>query len=459
VKRRSLRHEAHGAAARQAATARIERALRALGGVATLGDLIMATGLPRRAVEAALGALMAEEWIQIVVSESAVLVYRLHERGAADVRQGAADVRRGANDARRAKTTRRSEASADTPGFDRKTLRLIRARGGVVSIAELVEHTGLTVWEAEREAQRLASLYGGEPHPSWDGHVVYAFPDLVESAHGSFSVREPRPAWARAEAPVTVPVWPASASARAQRAAAGAAALAAASVTWFSFVPPDPLGRALVLASVAGISAGAAFVLARFAAGRIRRHPAARVRDAEAIRRYALGFVFETALRGKGVVSVGRTAEHLERRFGGRRVARSTVKRALRQLALEFDATVTYFGGETFFGFRNVKRQFLASHVVRVRLGLERKASGRILFDSGDSALAAAERELEEFDRALRDAEHGYDEADATRTRTSRPRSPRLQRRRKAGIFPPIGRHEPAHGENQVDERSEGEVR
>ena len=359
----------------------------------------MATGRSRSWVESGLESLMAEEIVQVSVAGSAVLVYRLQGHDEARVpsdhrlSRRMAGVQKGWTERLRLVWERRDE----TPAFDRKTLQLIRGRQGVISLAELVEHTGLTVPEAESEIRRLAGLYGGEPHTSWDGHVVYAFPDLVESAHGAFHVREPRPAWARSLDPMggrdTRKGWR-------RWIPRGVAAVAASALAWLATFPPPGDGRAAVLAAVAGTSAAAAFVITGKAVRRFSTLPFVRQRSAKTLRRYALGYVFETALRGKGVVSLDRTVAYLRSRAGGRRIRRKTVETALRQLALEFEAPVIELNGDLFFGFRNVKRQFLASQVQRIRLDLERKDDGRTIFDSGDARIAA-ERELEDFDRAL----------------------------------------------------------
>lgn len=402
----------------------ILRALRALGGRATRGDLIMATGFPKADVEQALDALMAAERVQVAVSESAVMTYRLDhalsesgtpkgraERGwdaGADTERGSGQAASGALEGRWTHLGRlrpRFRRTIRPHAFDRKTLQLIRARAGVISLAELVEHTGLPVERTRREAERLADLYGGEPHPSWDDHVVYAFPDLVESAHGDFHVREPRPAWARADDPMDGhdtrhPVL--------RGVLAGGGAVLAGALAWLITFPPSGAGRAFILAAVAGLSAGGAFALVDRGLESLARHPLLRTHRSDTLRRYVLGLVFETALKGKGVVSLDRTLEYLRARTGSRWIRRRKVESVLRRLAAEFDAPVTELGGDLFFGFRNVKRQFLASHVQRVRLKLERRADGRTVFHSGDSELAAARRELEDFDRALQDASSSF---------------------------------------------------
>lgn len=375
----------------------------------------MATGLPLGAIEAALDTLMVEERIQVAVSESAVLVYRLHDRRQGGVGYPDGPERRVSGFTASAivpppppRSARRRRWGPRFPhreprrphSFDQKTLRLIRARGGVVSIAELVEHTGLTVEGARLEAERLVGLYGGEAHPSWDRHVVYAFPDLVASAHGDFHVREPRPAWVRTEEPM---LDSRASDSRHRWPQATCGAVAAGAFSWFATFPPAAGGRIALLAVVAGASAGATFLVAERLLRAALRHPRLRVHRWETLRRYILGHVFETALRGKGVVSLNRTISYLKTRTGGARISRRKVERALRSLAEEFDAPETELDGDRFFGFRNVKRQFLASHVQRVRLQLQRRATGRTLFDSGDAESVAAEREFDIFDRALYD--------------------------------------------------------
>jgi hypothetical protein len=182
--------------------------------------------------------------------------------------------------------------------------------------------------------------------------VVWAFPELMSSSHGRFASREPRPAWVRFDDPM-------------ERARAGRHSLA----------------RRILSA--------------------ISSHPFLRFRSPRALRRYALGYVIQTALAGKGVVSLRRTVAYLQARAGRRRVSRSAVEAALRRLAQEFDAPVTEVNGELFFGFRNVKRQFLASHVVRRRMRLARTASGRTVFDTADTPRRAGARDLEAFDLEL----------------------------------------------------------
>jgi len=314
----------------------VVRALGALG-EATLGDLVAVTGLFRWEVAAALEGLMACERTHVRVTDSGDVVYHLGRRRAWGA--GLAWIR---GDVRRAREV----------AFDRKTLRLIRQLEGVVSMAELVEHTGLPLGEAREEMQRLAECYGGVPETSLDGHVVWVFPELMSSTHGRLGGREPRPAWVRSEDPM-------------ERARAGRHGLV------------------------------------RRAMGRILNHPSIRFRSRRALRRFALGYVLQASLAGKGVVSLERTVAYLRVRAGGRTVSTRAVLGALRQLADEFGAPVTEVNGDLFFGFRNVKRQFLASQLVRRRTRLARTPSGRTVFDTADTPRKAGQRDLESFDLEL----------------------------------------------------------
>lgn len=307
--------------------AEVHRALEVLGGEATLGDLVALTGRPQREIVGSLDTMIAEGSLHVRVSESGDVVYHLAvDRPSLSMRGSAA-----------------TESISPVVGFDRKTVQLIRAREGVLGLAELVEHTGLSLAEARTEMRRLAESFGGVPHTSIDGYVVYAFPDLMTSAHGRFGSREPRPAWVRSR---------------------------------------DPLRPA------------GAGVLAK-----LRRY--LRFYHLPTVRRYLLGLVIQTALAGKGVVSLSRAKQYLQARAGARSVSRRVVERALRGLATEFDAPITELDGELFFGFRSVKRQFLASLLVRRTARLGRTASGPTVFDTADSPHVAAGRELDAFDRAL----------------------------------------------------------
>ena len=82
---------------------------------------------------------------------------------------------------------------------DRGVIRLIRARRGVLTAAELVQHTGLPLQEAEDEMTRIMVEQNGDVRVTRKGILTYVFPELMVSAHGTVSEREPDPAWRRLE--------------------------------------------------------------------------------------------------------------------------------------------------------------------------------------------------------------------------------------------------------------------
>lgn len=379
----------------------VTETLRALGGQGTLGDLVGITGLSRAEVEESLQALMAAERGHVRVSESGVVVYHFGKTAQGSRSPSEVDATPPGIGARLSRRLGwRPQVHNRRLLFDRKTLRLIRAREGVISLAELVEHTGLPLAEAKEEMRRLVEDYGGESHPSWDGHVVCAFPGLMTSAREGVSTREPRPAWVRAKDPMRISNW----SSRHETATVAVHAVGLASsiaMPWVASIQYGNQWPTAALASVAVLSAGGVLAFGTRLLRSLGDHRLFRFRHPKTLRRYALGHVFETALKGKGVVSLERTVQYLEARAGKRSVSRPAVEKALRQLAEEFEAVITEHNGDLFFGFRNVKRQFLASHVQRRELQLARTARGRTVYDSADSPLEAAGRELEAFDREL----------------------------------------------------------
>jgi hypothetical protein len=338
----------------------VARSLRALGGEATLGDLLVMTGLPSSEVEESLQQLMALGGSHVRVNECGDMTYRL-----APLESSPPDGWSSHTAEHRRIGPRFRRFSRDGAlGFDHKTLNLIRARRGVLSLAELVEHTGLTLHDAELEMCHLERDYGGQSIPSLDGHLVWVFPQLMTTAHGRFATREPRPAWVRARAPLRRP-------------------LAGRSIVRFG------------LYHRVGAILRAAWSRRPF-----------RALSRRELRRFALGHIYRVALAGKGVVSLDRAVEFVQARVPRWRIRRSRMEAVLRGLAAEFDGPITEGKGNgLFFGFRNVKRQFLASEIVRCKLDLERRATGRIVFDSADSPSEAQRREIEIFDEELRGSE------------------------------------------------------
>jgi len=359
--------------------------LHALGGEATLGDLLTLTGLLREDLERSIDSLIARGQADVRVLEYGDLTYHLSET------EAKRHLGPGRSPLGLFRHSRRADlAKARRILFDRKTLRLLRARDGVLSLAELVEQTGLPLRDAEKEMTRLAGSWGGEPHAGLDGHIVFAFPELMSSVHGRFAGREPRPAWVRIDDPMD------HNRERRRRARVGMSVVVAGAAT--AVAGPFVLGAALAGTPLLGAAAFAIATGASLVAFGVRlvrlNHRRFRFSQPEAIRRFVLGYVIETALAGKGVVSLKRARQFIQNRAGKAKVKRATVEGALRDLAADFDAPITTQGDDLFFGFRNVKRQFLASYLMRRELRLGNTVTGATVFDSEDTELQAFDREL-----------------------------------------------------------------
>jgi len=284
--------------------------------------------------------------------------------------------------------------------LDRSTLRLIRARRGVLTSAELVQHTALPLPQADEEMGRLLGAYAGEPSVSGDGEVVYAFPELMVSAHGRVKASEPAPAWMRMEYPVEL-----TGNDKKTDALIGGMGLfnlvAGATAPWFIFPQlgisgmPAFIGLVLVPVIFSVLFLGAP-VVRRFTT---RRENKARLQ--RNVRRAVLSLAYGEAL-GKGAsVTIEAAYQHTQAKLGVD-IDRALVEAAVHQLAAEFDADVlSRPDGALGFRFPGARRQFLASESVRTSLRLEEQTLGATIFSSGDSTSEADARELANFDRQL----------------------------------------------------------
>lgn len=293
---------------------------------------------------------------------------------------------------------------------DRSVLRLIRARRGVLSTAELVEHTALPVPEAEDEMGRLLAAYGGEAVVSPDGELAYAFPELMVSAHGRAGAREPNPAWMRLEHPLEIT----GNDTRANVLVAGINGfnlVAAGTAPWFIF---PRLGIGGTAAFIGLVIVPVVYSLMFFAVPALRALALKREnrrRERRNVRRVLLGLVYEMALdKGAGVM-VEPAVAHVARRLEHQDVRRRDVERALEELAAELDADVEPDPeGNLIYRFPKLRGEFTAAEAVRRMLELDEQALGQIVYHTSDSPAEAGRRDLEAFDRALdesRDADLG----------------------------------------------------
>jgi uncharacterized membrane protein len=295
--------------------------------------------------------------------------------------------------------------------LDRGTLRLIRARKGALTTAELVEHTAMALPDAEEEMGRLLGSYAGEPTVSRDGELVYTFPELMTSAHGKVKAREPNPAWMRMEYPLEL-----TGNEKKHDAVIigmnGFTLVAAATAP--GFIIPQVSAYYPSLAWLAGTAGFWALVIIPVVFSvlffsipllrvlGVRREN--RAREARNVRRQVLGLVYREALAGGGAVTVEAATAHVQARMKDRTVDPGAVEAALHQLAAEFDADVSAGQsgeGSLRFSFPAIRKQFLASETVRRRLKLEEGKIGKVVYSSADSPEEASERDQAAFDREL----------------------------------------------------------
>ena len=292
---------------------------------------------------------------------------------------------------------------------DRSVLRLIRARKGVLTSAELVEHTGLPLSEAHEELGRLTGAYGGDPRVSEKGEVVYAFPGLMKSAHGRVRASEPNPAWLRLEYPKKL-----TGNATASNMGIGALngfnlaasfvlglgpALGTAAV---EAVPVGPLwfyGLGVVPAAFSSMFFGIPLVRSLGLRGRNR------TRLRRNIRRLLIGLVYARSVGRVRWVPVGEAIAHVQKRLEGWNASPRDVLAELEKLAAEFDAEVEADDAGFRYRFPAVRETFVEAELMRRRLRLQDQKLGRIVYATSDTGSEASRRDRDAFDRELARAE------------------------------------------------------
>ena len=292
---------------------------------------------------------------------------------------------------------------------DRSVLRLIRARRGVITSAELVEHTGLSVADADEEMGRLTGAYGGDPRVSDRGEVVYAFPGLMKSAHGRVRAKEPNPAWMRLE-------YPKKLTGNAVGSNVGIGALngfnlvasfvlglgPAVGTATVEAVPVGPLwfwGLGVVPAAFStmffGIPLLRSLTLGRENAGRMRRN----------VRRLLVGLVYERSISAVRWITVGEAIGYVQQRLKDWKVSPKVVLREMEKLAAEFDAAVEADDAGFRYRFPAVRESFVEAELMRRRLRLQDQKLGRIVYATSDTGTEASRRDRAAFDKELARAE------------------------------------------------------
>lgn len=288
---------------------------------------------------------------------------------------------------------------------DRSTLRLIRARNGILTTPELVEHTALPLPTAEEEMARLTGAYGGEPHVSDRGELVYGFPEVMTSAHGRVSAREPNPAWLRLEYPKALTGNDAK-SDTIITLLNGFNLVAGATAPWFIF---PRLGIGGPLAMLGLVIVPTVFSSLFFGIPLVRKLALRREnkrRMERNVRRLLIGLVYKRSVGAVKWVSTEDAGKHVARRLEGFEASPRQIRKALEQLAAEFDADVEVDDrGVTRYRFPAVRRSFVEAELMRRRLQLEASDPGEIVYSTADSPKEESARDLAAFDRELAAAE------------------------------------------------------
>ncbi len=292
---------------------------------------------------------------------------------------------------------------------DRSALRLIRARKGVLTTAELVEHTALPLEDAREEMGRLTGAYGGDPRVSDAGEVVYAFPGLMKSAHGKVRATEPNPAWMRLE-------YPRKLTGNASGSNLGIGAMNGFNLAAGSFFGLMPVGEATVL-GVSTVSplvffglgvipvtfSGLFFLIPCLRSFAVSRDNRARRR--RNVRRLLLGLIYGRSVGTVRWISVGDAIGHVTGRLKDKRVTGALVLKELERLAAEFDAAVEVDDAGYRYRFPAIRETFVEAELMRRQLRLQDQKLGPIVYATSDTETEASQRDLDAFDRELARAE------------------------------------------------------
>ncbi|MBT8397614.1 MAG: hypothetical protein HKO65_19145 [Gemmatimonadetes bacterium] len=310
---------------------------------------------------------------------------------------------------------------------DRSVIRLIRARRGVLTATELVQHSGLPLQAAEEELARLMVTHGGDVEVTKEGVLGYVFPELMVSAKGAVTEREPDPAWRRLEPPEEVT----GNDAKANGIVAGINTfnlVAASTAPWFIF---PRLGLAGDLVWIGLVWVPLAYSTMFFAVPALRTLAVQRrnrLRRDRNLRKVILGEVFRASLAQGGTqwVSVSGASAHVRKSLTsgksrgpdaqvGRKRNREPVERyverttpdalvgaQLQVLLAEFDGKVEEdTDGSVRYGFPTIVAQLQGAEAIRKGLSLEEQKVGDIVYASDQTEHEGHERDLAAFDREL----------------------------------------------------------
>jgi len=305
---------------------------------------------------------------------------------------------------------------------DRGVIRLIRARRGVLTAAELVQHSGLSLDAAEEEMARIMSQYDGDVRVTGQGVITYVFPELMVSARGAVSEREPDPAWRRLEPDESV-----TGNEKTTNALIGGMngfnLVAAISAPGFIF-PQLGLGGPLAwigLVWVPVVFSTLFFAIPLFRALTVRRRNLQRRK--RNLRKLLLGQVLTASLSARGpewVTGAG-TLEHARALRLPSKGTRNRSRQGspepnllakigwdrgfqdqLQQLTAEFDGEVEETpDGTVRYRFPEIRLQFQDAERMRRSLRLETQELGDIVYASDQTDEEANRREVEAFEQEV----------------------------------------------------------
>lgn len=291
---------------------------------------------------------------------------------------------------------------------DRGVIRLIRARRGVLTAAELVQHSGFPLHAAEEEMARIMAEHDGDVRVTEQGVLTYVFPELMVSAHGAVSEREPDPAWRRLEPDESV-----TGNENTPNALIGGMngfnLVAAISAPWFIF-PQLGLGGPLAWIGLVWfplVFSSLFFAIPLFRALAVRRRNLQRRR--RNLRKVLLGQVLTASLSSRGPQWVtGAGALEHSRQASHESTLPAVVgwdhgfKDQLQQLMAEFDGEVEETPDGTLrYRFPEIRLHFQGAERMRRSLRLETQELGDIVYASDQTEEEADRREVEAFEREM----------------------------------------------------------
>jgi hypothetical protein len=272
--------------------------------------------------------------------------------------------------------------------------------------------------------------YDGDVRVSPDGSLAYVFPELMISAKGKVTEREPDPAWRRLEPAES---WTGN-EAKSNTLIAGMNGfnlIAALTAPLFIF-PQLGLGGPLAwigLVWIPTIFSTLFFAVPLFRFFGVQRRN--RQRQERNLRRILLAQVFQASLAPKGPLWISQkgTVERARALLmpAGRKARRQTrdresrdrqaseeanlpselgwdrdFQRQLQSLTAEFDGEVEEKDdGTAQYRFPEILRQFQGAEVLRTHLSLDRQEVGDIVYSSDESREEADQREVEAFEREM----------------------------------------------------------